>query len=174
MVWQPIFFTKRLVNVDNGVIVNTHLGDVRAGVITDASNNTIQRFDQDVILERFRGNFFHDASGEAQNPPEFPVPVLIGAQILPRELETHATDDDMPNLFQSGDGDDYPIYMMCHCDASGGFQPLSDDIDSKAKRKLPVGDFLRFSVSFFVNPSLGTNVDLSLSLLGRTLWQLKI
>ena len=169
-VWQPFYTLVSKTNIGTGVS-NFLLKDIVPGVPDDISGNTTDAFDFDVSLERIRGTCIHIASG-ATGIGNRILPVNIAAMVVPMAFKGS---DDVSDLYTAKQGDDYPLFMSHFCDASSANAvEIKEEVDSKAKRKLPVGDILRFLASVNVPTAFGSGVDIDISLNLRLLWKLKV
>lgn len=171
-VWQPAYISKDEMNIAAQTEKSIYLGTVLPGVYDPNANPAaIDPFDNQHTLQRLRGVCLHEVYGNSGqdslvhvNTAAFKVPVAVAGHIT--------SDADMPNLFQSGDGEDYP-YFMSHVCGTGRSSPTSnvDAIDNKAKRRFDPGDALVFSASYY-NSSTETTLDLYIGLNLRFLWSL--
>lgn len=165
-VWQPFKITHTKANIPQGYS-SSYIGTLYPGVLNRAG--TLDPFEDQHTLQRIRGQIFHQASstnttyGEVMpvNVAMFKVPAAVGASGL--------TDADMPNLFQSGSGEDFPFYMACLCGDS--VETRTEVVDNRAKRRMDPGDSFVFSASYD-SSGQGTQVDITISINFRLLWSL--
>jgi len=173
-VWQAFQNYQQKTNLGTGWQVR-RLFDFYPGR-QKSSDAAVQPFDDVVILSRFRGNIVHLMQGGSGAFKEKLVPIYVGAQVLPSGLaEKTQADADQANPFFNGDGEDYFWYEANLCDAgSSDLSPTLHAIDNKAKRKVNVGDLIRFNIGMYIDTTFGTGVDLDIAVAGRILWKLKL
>lgn len=124
-------------------------------------------FDNQHMLERIRGICVHQGPSSGNDELVF---VNIAAAKVPRLIATKLADADMPNLFHSGDGEDFPFFMSCSCGQIGPDRNWNE-VDVKSKRKFDPGDALIFSVTYY-SPTAPVTRPLHISLNLRLLWRL--
>lgn len=141
--------------------------------MTSGTSGDTEHFDQDVILERIRGTIVHNGTGGVTNDNLFPF--WSALLIAPANLLDKASGDELPDLRYNEDGDNYPFFDSSVCDvgSSSANVPTAHVIDSKAKRRINVGDALKF---FFgaMAPSFSGSAKIQLALNVRLLFRLKV
>lgn len=166
-VWQPWRYHAELTLPANTNVNNKFLGAIYPGVVE--SDTSVDSFDDAHILERIRGAVLHNANGGVGDSV---VLLNTGIFVVPKVLADKLTDTDMPNLFHSDDGEDYPLYQSHICGTQGGAPSSNiDQIDNKAKRRLSPGDILAVTISWQRVDGSGT-VKIQLALNFRILWKL--
>ena len=168
-VWQPTRIFKQETGINDSNVRNRLLLNLTPGVQQDSTSATIEEFDSQHVLERVRGDFLHVAEGANAGAI---LHVCMAAFVVPRQVGKNLADADMPNLFASGDGEDYPIFINCVC-GDGPTEPSTNIhmLDGKSKRRLDPGSNLVFSASFQrVDGNVSVTLNLALNL--RILWKL--
>jgi len=178
-VWQRVQIPyKYETNVGNNY-VSYLLEQVSPGVvdINDTTNAiTVDHFDYPIVLERTRGQLFHGAKGADSTVYGNGIfPVAVAAFVVPVEIGRALTDADMPNLFATEQGDNYPIFFSHLCDAGTDEEsvPPFHEVDVKAKRTIDVGGSLVISTTAKVPSAFGGNVDLTFGGNLSFLWRRK-
>ena len=152
------------------------LGTTTPGLMdfTGGSESTKERFDQTVIIERCLGSLVHDAGASSSSRKKI-IPLVIAGCVYPQFVNEKLTGDDLPNPFFNEDQDDYFMFYSHHCQiASGDLIPSEHIIDSKAKRKVEVGDVIRWLGAVFAPTGFPANIGLEITLNVRLLWKLKV
>ena len=124
--WYPV-----VGNLSNFVVEGT-LAAPSVGVI--ATLDTTPFVEHEAVLERSRGSLF--VSGEQTGTWQGTVTGMI----LPKKF-TEQTE--YPNAWNVDDGTDYFLYESWACIDNNVIQSMRM-VDSKAKRRIEVGDVLRF------------------------------
>lgn len=166
LVWQAWEHYTTVNDIATGV---THhvLDTLVPGIDTDG---TIDGFDHQVTMERIRGVCAHEASS---NENAF-LPFSMAIFAVPAEVGKDLASEDMPNLFENGDGDDYPFMHNSLCDlSSSSFVPNIHTVDVKAKRRYDVGTRLIMSTSMNnYSDNIPNAPDLQIAWNLRVLWKL--
>jgi len=171
LTWQPAYINTRLVipagtagSKVSGVFTYTEPGVV-------AKDGTVDPFDDTHILERIRGAAAHDASGIAQGNVNAWFPLILAAAKIPKGLDVPS---DGLDLFASEEIEDVAFRLDTVCNAGNSTRaiPTWGDLDSKAKRRLEVGDRLAWLWTLLRPTAATFNVDVSMNM--RILWKLKI
>jgi len=113
--------------------------------------------DRDLTLQRTRGELGITASAADAY-------VSIALVIAPHKFLQGATDSDAPDLSDTSEGNDFPVYMACVSGTQSRYIP----IDSKAKRKMEYGNAFRW-LYHLVNGATTTN-RIALAINFRMLW----
>jgi len=171
LTWQPAYVMTRLVipagtagATMNGVFAYTSPGTV-------AKDGTIDAFDDTHVLERIRGAVAHDANGIASTNTNEWFAMILAAAKIPKGLDVPS---DGLDLFASEEIEDVAFRLDTVCNAGNAQNavPTWHPLDSKAKRRLEVGDRLAWLWSL-IRPTASTfNVDICMNM--RLLWKLKI
>ena len=136
----------------------------------------IQPFANQYTLERIRGDFLHTVDDASDAILYMNIAAWKVNRHLADEISAQSAQADkdkfMPDLFDTGDGEDYPLYINCICGASDA-SPTSNIhmIDNKSRRRFDPGDALVLSTTF--QRAFGTtlsNIYVALNL--RILWKL--
>ena len=164
--WQSVagVITKDNLPVGDSPII---LQEFRAGVNISATE--FDTFDDVHTLERIRGHVIHEITG-VTNDRYWPINTALF--VIPAEIGGSLQDEDMPNLFFNGDGDDYPLFQSAFCDASTQTSvEIFHPVDQKARRRVETGSRLVLSATIR-NPSNVTTADAILAFNLRLLWKL--
>lgn len=170
-VWQPVYYRKILNDMPSRVQTPFYIGTLIPGVLGDGSTN-VDAFDNQHTLQRIRGQCVHQV--EPATSAEGIVPVNLAAFRVPAEIGFNVQSDaDMPNLWESGAGENYPYFESVLC-GYGDSQPSQNihEIDNRSKRKMDPGDVLVLSGTYY-NDGTATTLDLHLALNLRFLWGLR-
>ena len=169
-VWQPYRVHKVIDNLVSQTETTFFMGTVTPSVVE--LDGSVDPFDNQHTLERIRGQAAHVVEGSNSTSSDI-VAVNLAAFRIPAEVADNVrTNAEMPNLWRSGAGENYPFFMSCLCGTNA--VELTDNVenvDSKAKRRFDPGDILVISGSYF-NNGTNTTLDLHLSLNLRFLWSL--
>lgn len=163
-VWQPQTYAEEIANLPSKTGQNRFLFTLTPGVST---GNIVDPFDDQHVLERIRGTFFHDVKGSTGYGGA--VLLNLAAFKVPAAVSKSISNADMPNLFESGAGEDFPLFYNCVCGTL-----ITDNvslIEGKSKRRFDPGDVLVFCISYY-NSDTATTLDMSIGLNLRILWKL--
>jgi len=165
--WQPVQF-KNVITVAAGAVgdvVNGNLGETRPGV---GVGNLHKPFNDDHTLERIRGCVSHNGSQLVRSDGDAWFPFTLALLKIPNGFDLP---DDF-NLFDSDEGDDFPLRLDVVCNANQTVYPNYHDVDGKAKRRFEAGDAFAWLWSL-VRPVTGA-FTVSVAVNTRFLWRLKI
>lgn len=177
-VWQCMTWTS-VVQVSSGApgtIVSGKLASAAGDVWTPGlgapfTDEDVQQFDDQVVLERIRGSMCHNGGG-ANNLGQTWFPFSLAGIKIPQGFSTPSD----VNLFDNREGEDFFLRHDAVCNAgSTAATPNWHELDSKAKRRFDVGDGIAFLFSLIRPAIMGSPtsfaVDLAFNL--RFLWRLK-
>ena len=169
-VWQPYIQTWDQQNIPSKSFQHKLIDVVYPG-IAKTGRTEDDYFEDQHVLERIRGTCLHNVDSGGGQTGQL-VAVNMALFKVPAQLTESLSDADMPDLFKSGDGEDYPLFMSMICGV-GADEPTSnlDVVDNKSKRKLDVGDAFALCLSYY-NASTSTSLDLRIMLNLRFLWKL--
>jgi len=105
----------------------------------------VERPINDNTVERIRGEIF------TENNTNKDLAMCFTASVFPKEYADAIVKDNQlhPTVNSNEDYDDYLMFAPIACiNTDGG--PVVKEVDNKAKRKLPVGDFLVFACHVLV------------------------
>jgi len=166
--WQPVQF-KNVLSVPAGTtgdVVTGNLGETRPGVGVGTLHKP---FNDDHTLERIRGCVSHNgASSRTPSPPDGWFPFTLALLKVPNGF-------DLPtdfNLFDSDEGDDFPLRLDVVCNVNATVYPNYHEVDGKAKRRFEAGDVFAWLWSL-VRP-IDAAFTVSVAFNGRFLWRLKV
>jgi len=140
--------------------------------ITSADDTVNQQQPWDVTLQRMRGDVFIDTAGVAPSAARM---VIFGSP-MPRDYYD-AIGTGSPKIAPSdpddnSDGDDFPLWLPVACvDTASRINPGQLTIDSKAKRKLTIGNV----IGCFIKSTTisATRLGINFGVLVRCLWSLR-
>lgn len=130
-------------------------------------------FDQPLVLERMRGMMTHDLPTSSNTVPEI-VPVNVAALRVPAEVALGVSGNEIPNLANNLEGDDYFFYHASLCGDQVSTQASTEMVDNKAKRRFEVGDAILFLLNL-TYPQLASGsfqIKLAFGLNLRILWKI--
>jgi len=160
---NPIGPTIAADAVDKGVMVVT-----KPGVGMPGSERA---FDAPHVLERMRGDCFHEANTTSLNPAV--LAVQMAALRIPSEFANTMEDEtdqaSIIDITNNLSGDDYLWYHSSFC-GDKAEAPTVIPVDNKARRKFDVGDVLAFL--YRVSNPTSADATFNLGLNFRLLWKL--
>jgi len=163
--WQTYAATRDSGNLASGGTYKGSLGVMTPGVGALGSERA---FDAPHVLQRIRGQCFHSLAS-SDNLARLDIAALRIPSEFASLMSAETTQDDIIDITNNLEGDDYLWYESCFCGALVD-SPISM-IDNKAKRKLDVGDVIGW---FYKLVNLDTvTIALKVSINARILWSLK-
>ena len=137
--------------------------------VAASDDPTVRPLTTQVNLERIHGHCLHNLITSAGGDDS--VGLNLGMFKVPVEVGDGLDSTDMPDLFKSGDGEDFPLFMSMICGVRGG-EPSENFnvIDNKSKRRLDPGDSLMITVSYQNGSTNAYKVRFHINM--RLLWKL--
>jgi len=160
--WQAVHYVKQFANIPAG----------RTNWLIDnlEPQGGGNDFTDQVVFERMRGVVCHimKGTGTTVSPS---VPITFAMFFLPAEVK-NVGDADLPDLFESGEGDDYPVFHTSACNDRETLIPSIHVLDFKARRVVDPGSRMVFCASTD-NTTGNLALDVDLTLNARILWKLR-
>jgi len=154
-IWQPRAFSFQLPSGSSYASVT--VGNMEPGVTNETDRGGFRQFEYDVMLERIRGTI------SAYSTTGVGYSFNVAGYALPVEASYSASAQ--PNLYNNGEGDDFPFFysLMVQDPQQNPFL-----VDTKARRRFEVGSsFVFFATVGDVSLSNDVTVNMNLRFLWR-------